>query len=156
MQEKKQKLVIFFLFLLVAPLITLGYHMQAKFPTDTVVAGFFTMDFCLGFISLAAAVLAGLLLLAACTCAVLFRISSSRYPPVAGTVFHQALYFRRLHDYHTQLSRKHKTFRLLSPLCHHIFTVDPTVVEHILKGNFENYGKVRSSVDNKQLAVLRS
>ncbi|CAL9752124.1 unnamed protein product [Musa acuminata subsp. burmannicoides] len=114
---------------------------DAKFPTDTVVAGIFTMDFCPGFISLAAAVLAGLLLLATCTCAVLIRSSSSRYPPVAGTVFHQALYFRRLHDYHTQLSRKHKTFRLLSPLCHHIFTVDPIVVEHILKGNFENYGK---------------
>ncbi|URE06081.1 cytochrome P450 [Musa troglodytarum] len=89
-------------------------------------------------------VLAGLLLLATCTRAVLIRSSSSsssRYPPVAGTVFHQALNFRRLHDYHTQLSRKHKTFRLLSPLCHHIYTVDPTVVEHILKGNFENYGK---------------
>ncbi|URE06183.1 cytochrome P450 [Musa troglodytarum] len=28
-----------------------------------------------------------------------------------------------------------------SLLCHHIYTVDPTVVEHILKGNFENYGK---------------
>ncbi|RRT80227.1 hypothetical protein B296_00012641 [Ensete ventricosum] len=103
------------------------------------------MDFFPAFSSLSAAVLAGLLLLATCTWAVLIRSSSSsRYPPVAGTVFHQALNYRRLHDYHTQLSRKHKTFRLLSPLCHHIYTVDPTVVEHILKGNFENYGKVRS------------
>ncbi|XP_072963443.1 cytochrome P450 704C1-like isoform X1 [Typha angustifolia] len=65
----------------------------------------------------------------------------NRYPPVAGTVFHQLYNVRRLHDYHTDLSRKHKTFRLLAPFRHQIYTTDPAVVEHILKANFSNYGK---------------
>jgi hypothetical protein len=65
-----------------------------------------------------------------------------RYPPPAGTVFHQVYHLRRLHDYHTGLFREHKTFRLLAPGRRLIFTCDPAVVEHILKGNFTNYGKV--------------
>ncbi|KAG1362338.1 Cytochrome P450 704C1 [Cocos nucifera] len=74
----------------------------------------------------------------------IFRRGNSRkniYPPVAGTVFHRFLNFRKLHDYHTELSRKHKTFRLVAPFRHQIYTTDPTVIEYILKTNFRNYGK---------------
>ncbi|CAL9092582.1 unnamed protein product [Musa textilis] len=99
------------------------------------------MDLFSSFVSLAAAVV-GLLLLATRTWAAL-NSNRKRYPPVVGTIFHQFLNFRRLHDYHTQLSLKHKTFRLLSPLCHQIYTTDPAVVEYILKTNFDNYGKGR-------------
>ncbi|THU65807.1 hypothetical protein C4D60_Mb05t07550 [Musa balbisiana] len=97
------------------------------------------MDFFSSFVSLAAAVV-GLVLLATRTWRAL-NSNRKRYPPVVGTIFHQFLNFRRLHDYHTQLSLKHKTFRLLSPLCHQIYTTDPAVVEYILKTNFDNYGK---------------
>ncbi|KAJ8506096.1 hypothetical protein OPV22_006982 [Ensete ventricosum] len=97
------------------------------------------MDLFSSFVSLAAAVV-GLLLLASRTWAAL-NSNRKRYPPVVGTIFHQFLNFRRLHDYHTQLSLKHKTFRLLSPLCHQFYTTDPAVVEYILKTNFDNYGK---------------
>lgn len=98
------------------------------------------MDFFSSFVSLAAAVV-GLLLLATRTWRAL-NSNRKRYPPVVGTIFHQFLNFRRLHDYHTQLSVKHKIFRLFSPLCHQIYTTDPAVVEYILKTNFDNYGKV--------------
>uniref|UniRef100_A0A0E0M9Z3 Cytochrome P450 n=1 Tax=Oryza punctata TaxID=4537 RepID=A0A0E0M9Z3_ORYPU len=65
-----------------------------------------------------------------------------RRPPVVGTVFHQLYHVRRIHDYHTALSRKHTTFRMLVPAGgHQIYTCDPAVVEHILKTNFANYGK---------------
>lgn len=67
-----------------------------------------------------------------------------KYPPVAGTMFHQLLNFKRLHDYMTDLAGKHKTYRLLSPYRKEIYTSDPINVEYILKTNFENYGKVCS------------
>ncbi|KAF0921843.1 hypothetical protein E2562_020307 [Oryza meyeriana var. granulata] len=72
-----------------------------------------------------------------------------RRPPVVGTVFHQLYYVRRLHDYHTELSRKHMTFRLLVPAGHgQIYTCDPAVVEHILRTNFANYGKGPFNFEN--------
>jgi hypothetical protein len=68
---------------------------------------------------------------------------TKRYAPVVGTVFHQLYHVRRLHDYHTDLFRQRKTFQLLVPAGRRqIYTCDPAVVEHILRTNFANYGKV--------------
>ncbi|KAG6528128.1 cytochrome P450 704C1-like [Zingiber officinale] len=92
----------------------------------------------------------GLLFSAVCTFALLFRSRSSssdnekkkkQYAPAVGTILHQIVNFPRIYDYHTELSRKHKTFRLLSPFCQYIYTTDPIVVEYFLKTNFQNYGK---------------
>ncbi|KAL5224572.1 hypothetical protein ABZP36_011211 [Zizania latifolia] len=77
------------------------------------------------------------------------RQKRRRRPPVVGTVFHQLYHVRRLHDYHTALSREHETFRLLAPGRRgHIYTCDPAVVEHILKTNFSNYGKGPFNYEN--------
>lgn len=65
-----------------------------------------------------------------------------RYHPVAGTVLRQIVNFSKLHHSLTELAYKHKSFRLLAPFHSEIFTVDPAVVEYILKTNFQNYGKV--------------
>ncbi|XP_054787895.1 cytochrome P450 704C1-like [Prosopis cineraria] len=66
---------------------------------------------------------------------------SRKYHVVAGTVLHQLFNFHRLHDYMTDLSAKHKTYRLLSLGRNEIYTTDPINVEYILKTNFPNYGK---------------
>lgn len=66
-----------------------------------------------------------------------------RLPPVAGTIFHQLVNFKRLHDFQTDLSRIYKTFRLLAPSNTQIYTADPANIEYILRTNFKNYGKVR-------------
>lgn len=63
------------------------------------------------------------------------------YPPVAGTVFHQLLHFRRLMEYQTELAHRYRTFRMLTPTCNYVYTVEPANVEYILKTNFGNYGK---------------
>ncbi|ONM14754.1 cytochrome P450 family 704 subfamily A polypeptide 2 [Zea mays] len=63
------------------------------------------------------------------------------YPPVAGTVLHQLFNFGRLMEYQTALSRRYRTFRMLTPTCSYIYTVEPANVEYILKTNFGNYGK---------------
>lgn len=63
------------------------------------------------------------------------------YPPIAGTVLHQLLNFGRLVEYQTELSRKHRTYRMLTPTCSYVYTVEPANVEHILRTNFANYGK---------------
>ncbi|CAN6268973.1 unnamed protein product [Urochloa humidicola] len=63
------------------------------------------------------------------------------YPPVAGTMLHQLLNFGRLVEYQTELSRRHRTFRMLTPTCNYVYTVEPANVEYILKTNFANYGK---------------
>jgi len=63
------------------------------------------------------------------------------YPPVAGTVLHQLFNFGRLMEYHTELSRRYRTFRMLTPSSSYIYTVEPANVEYILKTNFSNYGK---------------
>ncbi|XP_062025793.1 cytochrome P450 704C1-like isoform X1 [Rosa rugosa] len=66
---------------------------------------------------------------------------NKRYPPVAGTVLHQAINFPRLHHYHTELACKYKTFRILELFKHAVYTVDPANVQYILKENVANYGK---------------
>ncbi|XP_077235603.1 cytochrome P450 704C1-like [Tasmannia lanceolata] len=64
-----------------------------------------------------------------------------RYHPVAGTIYHQMLEFHRLHDYHTDLARKYKNFRLVGLDHNQVYITDPANVEYILKTNFDNYGK---------------
>ncbi|KAJ0968256.1 hypothetical protein J5N97_025173 [Dioscorea zingiberensis] len=63
------------------------------------------------------------------------------FPPMAGTIFHQLLNFRTVHDYHTKLSHKYKTFRLFTPVGNQTYTVDPENIEYILRTNFKNYVK---------------
>ncbi|KAJ7970051.1 Cytochrome P450 family protein [Quillaja saponaria] len=64
-----------------------------------------------------------------------------RYHPVAGTILNQLFHFNRLHDYMTDLTRKHTTYRLLSLFISEVYTANPVNVEYILKTNFLNYGK---------------
>ncbi|KAM3333319.1 hypothetical protein ACQJBY_028423 [Aegilops geniculata] len=94
-------------------------------------------------------VAAGLAVLAICSylAAIVVGRGAARYPPVAGTVFHQVYHLRRLHDYYTDLFREHPTFRLLAPGPRQIYTSDTAVVEHILRTNFANYGKGASHYD---------
>ncbi|XP_072963442.1 cytochrome P450 704C1-like isoform X2 [Typha angustifolia] len=75
------------------------------------------------------------------------RKRNPNYPPIAGTIFHQYLNLHRLLDYQTDLSRRYKTFRILTPFCNYVFTVDPNNVEYILKTNFANYGKGELTYD---------
>jgi cytochrome P450 len=63
------------------------------------------------------------------------------YPPVAGTILHLLFNFGRLLEYQTELHRRYRTFRMLTPTCSYIYTVEPANVEYILKTNFANYGK---------------
>ncbi|VAH72770.1 unnamed protein product [Triticum turgidum subsp. durum] len=63
------------------------------------------------------------------------------YPPVAGTMLHQLLNWGRLPEYMTELSRRYRTFRMLTLTCSSVHTVDPANVEYILRTNFANYGK---------------
>ncbi|KAJ4800262.1 Cytochrome P450 704C1 [Rhynchospora pubera] len=63
------------------------------------------------------------------------------YPPIAGTIFHLLFNLHRLVEYKTALSRKYKTFRILTPFGNYVYTADPANVEYILKLNFFNYGK---------------
>ncbi|KAG2568175.1 hypothetical protein PVAP13_7NG297500, partial [Panicum virgatum] len=67
--------------------------------------------------------------------------TNRKYPPVAGTILHQLLNYDRLMEYHTEHSRRHRTFRVLTPACNDVYTVDPANVEYVLKANFANYGK---------------
>ncbi|KAL6131916.1 hypothetical protein ACLB2K_070289 [Fragaria x ananassa] len=63
---------------------------------------------------------------------------NKRYPPVAGTVFHQLI---NVHHYMTELALKHKTCRMLDFFSYTVYTADPVNVEHMLKTNVANYGK---------------
>ncbi|XP_058221851.1 cytochrome P450 704C1-like [Rhododendron vialii] len=65
-----------------------------------------------------------------------------KYHPVGSTVFHQLFHFNKLHHFMTDRASKYKTYRLLSPFRNEIYTSDPANVEHMLKINFDNYGKV--------------
>ncbi|CAA2955789.1 cytochrome P450 704C1-like [Olea europaea subsp. europaea] len=69
------------------------------------------------------------------------KMEKKKYHPIAGTVLHQLLNFRRLHDYMTELTQKNMTFRLLYLNNSEVYTADPAVVEYVLKTNFANYGK---------------
>ncbi|KAF5732971.1 cytochrome P450 704C1-like protein [Tripterygium wilfordii] len=68
-------------------------------------------------------------------------INNPQYPPVKGTVFHQLIYFKKLYDHQTEVSRKHPTFRLLGPGQSVAYTTDPRNIEHVLKTNFDKYSK---------------
>ncbi|XP_022866515.1 cytochrome P450 704C1-like [Olea europaea var. sylvestris] len=79
-------------------------------------------------------------------CAVKKILGSSKkekkkYYPIAGTVLHLLLNFRRLYDYMTELTQKNITFRLLYLGNSEVYTADPAIVEYVLKTNFANYGK---------------
>lgn len=93
-----------------------------------------------------------LLLLIICT-ALIARIftgksiKSKKYPPVAGTVFHQAIHFARLHDYLGEFAKQNHTFRLLAPDHSDIYTTDIRNIEHILKTNFDMYPKGKYNRD---------
>ncbi|KAJ4759427.1 Cytochrome P450 704C1 [Rhynchospora pubera] len=65
------------------------------------------------------------------------------YPPIAGTIFHLLFNLHRLVEYQTALSRKYKTFRILTPFGNYVYKADPANVEYILKLNFLNYGKLQ-------------
>ncbi|KAH0456849.1 hypothetical protein IEQ34_014756 [Dendrobium chrysotoxum] len=77
-----------------------------------------------------------------------WRKAQQRYHPIAGTIVHLFLNFRRLQDYLTDISRKYKTFRLYAPFRNLIYTTDPAIVEYILKTNFTNYGKGQYNYEN--------
>ncbi|KAG1360544.1 cytochrome P450 704C1-like [Cocos nucifera] len=79
----------------------------------------------------------------ACLCLHTFikAATKRRHPPVTGSIFHQLYYFSTVHDYHTDLAARFKTFRLFAPTHSLIYTVDPAVVEYILRTNYANYGK---------------
>ncbi|KAL5727886.1 hypothetical protein ACHQM5_001030 [Ranunculus cassubicifolius] len=62
-------------------------------------------------------------------------------PFIAGTVFNLLINFNTLFDYDTYLSRKHRSFRFITPTHSEIYTNDPLHVEYILKTNFSNYPK---------------
>ncbi|XXG67302.1 hypothetical protein AAC387_Pa06g0681 [Persea americana] len=70
-----------------------------------------------------------------------FHGRKRRYHPFAGTFFNQLINFSRLHDYHTDLAREHKTFRIFGTAGPEVYTADPANVEYILKTNFNNYTK---------------
>ncbi|CAN6240564.1 unnamed protein product [Urochloa humidicola] len=70
-----------------------------------------------------------------------------KFPPVVGTILHQMLNYGRLMEHHTELSRRQRTFRVLTPTRNKVYTVDPANVEHILKASFANYGKVGAMHD---------
>ncbi|KAJ6826317.1 cytochrome P450 704C1-like [Iris pallida] len=71
-----------------------------------------------------------------------------RRHPIGATIYHQILHFRELHHFHTDLSAKHRTFNLVSPWRNYIYTVDPVLVEHVLRTNFSNYGKGPYNYEN--------
>ncbi|XP_020255567.1 cytochrome P450 704C1-like [Asparagus officinalis] len=71
-----------------------------------------------------------------------------RLPPVAGTIFHQLINFKRLHDFNTELCHKYKTYRLLTPTNKQVYTSDPANIEYILRTNFNNYGKGSFNYEN--------
>ncbi|KAL2233978.1 UNVERIFIED_CONTAM: cytochrome [Sesamum indicum] len=81
-----------------------------------------------------------------------------KYHPIGGTVFNQLLNFYRVHDYMADLAGKYKTYRLIAPFRSEVYTSDPANVEHMLKTNFENYGKVdnRSSINRDHQFFLHS
>jgi cytochrome P450 len=63
-------------------------------------------------------------------------------PPVAATVVGHIINFKRTHDFHFDLHRRYKTYRVAYPTFSYVFTTDPANVEHILRFNFANYTKV--------------
>ncbi|RWW33821.1 hypothetical protein GW17_00001438 [Ensete ventricosum] len=81
-------------------------------------------------------------------------IQGSNRPPIAGTVFHLLIHFNSAFDFQAAVARRHKTFRLIAPPHSEIYTADPANVEHVLKTNFSNYSKVRSSSSSSSLFLV--
>ncbi|KAE9460036.1 hypothetical protein C3L33_08051, partial [Rhododendron williamsianum] len=69
------------------------------------------------------------------------KLQGKKYHPVGGTIFHLLFHFNKLHHFMTDRASKYKTYRMLSPFRNEIYTTDPANVEHMLKTNFDNYGK---------------
>ncbi|KAK4794954.1 hypothetical protein SAY86_012948 [Trapa natans] len=65
-------------------------------------------------------------------------IGDPGYPPVKGTVFHQAFYLNRLYDRQTEDAKRNPTFRLLAPSHSDVYTVDPrnTAFDRYSKGEY--------------------
>ncbi|KAL5062141.1 hypothetical protein RYX36_023878 [Vicia faba] len=74
-------------------------------------------------------------------------IGDPKYAPVKGTVFNQIFYYKKLHDYHTQLVKTHPTMRLLAPYLSELYTIDVRNIEHVLKTNFDKYSKGKYNQD---------
>ncbi|CAJ2657588.1 unnamed protein product [Trifolium pratense] len=70
-----------------------------------------------------------------------------KYAPVKGTVFNQLFYFKKLHDYHTQMAKTYPTLRLLAPNQSELYTIDVRNIEYILKTNFDKYSKGKYNQD---------
>nr|XP_043612914.1 cytochrome P450 704C1-like isoform X2 [Erigeron canadensis] len=68
-------------------------------------------------------------------------LSKDHRPPVIGSVFTILIHFSHLFDYMTEIAKKHRTFRFVTPARSEVYIVDPINVEHILKSNFPNYTK---------------
>lgn len=119
-----------------------SYHCGSSCSMDT---GFFTsMDF-LTANPLCATILAALIFMAIIIISFHGRKKAEKrkkYHPIAATRLNQLINFNSLHDYMTQLSNKHSTFRVLGLFRSEVYTSDPANVEYILKTNFSNYGKV--------------
>ncbi|CAJ2657597.1 unnamed protein product [Trifolium pratense] len=74
-------------------------------------------------------------------------IGDPKYAPVKGTVFNQLFYFKKLHDYHTQMAKTYPTLRLLAPNQSELYTIDVRNIEYILKTNFDKYSKGKYNQD---------
>ncbi|CAN6480322.1 unnamed protein product [Victoria cruziana] len=73
------------------------------------------------------------------------RKNGNGYPPAVGTLIDEMRHYGRLYDYHTELSSKLKTYRILYPLSSAIYTSDPVNIEHVLKTKFSTYPKGEES-----------
>ncbi|ERN19464.1 hypothetical protein AMTR_s00069p00186770 [Amborella trichopoda] len=99
------------------------------------------------FLSLALSTIAG-----AFSLLLLFKLSTkklfnSSYPPAVGSIINEIINYRRLYDYHTDLCRNYRTYRLLYPWSSEIYTANPANIEYFLKTNFSNYEKGRSNYE---------
>jgi len=114
-----------------------AYHLQNfQYPMDLLNSN------CLSTATTAAALGIGLCTIMLLLWRSMLTPKGRRYYPTVGTIYHQLIYFRKLHHFHTDLSAKYKSFTLFAVNRNCMYTVDPTIVEYILKTNFSNYGKV--------------
>ncbi|KAJ3706680.1 hypothetical protein LUZ61_010385 [Rhynchospora tenuis] len=110
-------------------------------PPKSTMDSFATTSFPVPTTLLATAVAALLILLLIGRRLLVHSTKKPNYSPIAGTIFHLLFNLHRLVEYQTALSKKYKTFRILTPFGNYVYTVDPANVEYILKINFSNYGK---------------
>ncbi|GMI98342.1 cytochrome P450, family 704, subfamily A, polypeptide 2 [Hibiscus trionum] len=72
-------------------------------------------------------------------------IGDPRYAPVKGIVLSQLFHYNYLYDHQTRVAKKLRTYRLLDVGRSELYTTDTRIIEHILKTNFANYGKGKST-----------